>query len=92
MNYSAVLSQAVEILKKEGCRTIILYGSRAKGNDTERSDIDLAVDCDGDADELKAKLLDIPTLLHFDIVTLSDASQDLKQEITSHGKLLFQKN
>lgn len=34
---------AVDILNREGCKEIYLFGSLAKGDYSERSDIDLAV-------------------------------------------------
>ena len=39
-----------EIAALSHVNKIILYGSRARGDATERSDIDLAVDCSGATD------------------------------------------
>ena len=60
-------------------RNIVLFGSRAKGNNTERSDIDMAVyggDFDGFYWDIKEK---INSLLMFDIIQADSAiSDDLK--------------
>ncbi len=36
-----ILKEVISMLENESCHTIILYGSRAKGNETELSDYDL---------------------------------------------------
>ena len=60
-------------------RNIVLFGSRAKGNNTERSDIDMAVyggDFDGFYWDIKEK---INSLLMFDIIQADSAiSYDIK--------------
>ena len=68
-------------------RNIVLFGSRAKGNNTERSDIDMAVyggDFDGFYWDIKEK---INSLLMFDIIQADSAiSDDLKHEIEKDGE------
>ena len=57
-------------------RNIVLFGSRAKGNNTERSDIDMAVyggDFDGFYWDIKEK---INSLLMFDIIQADSAISD----------------
>jgi uncharacterized protein len=66
-------------------KLILLFGSRARGDHQERSDIDLAVECpDASVQEWQA-VLDIieeaPTLLPIDCVCLETASEDLKRSI-----------
>ncbi|MGE5343436.1 MAG: nucleotidyltransferase domain-containing protein [Candidatus Omnitrophota bacterium] len=41
--YRKDIQTAVDILKGEGCNEIYLFGSLAKGNFSDRSDVDLAV-------------------------------------------------
>ncbi|MGE5342395.1 MAG: nucleotidyltransferase family protein [Candidatus Omnitrophota bacterium] len=41
--YRQDIQTAVDILKGEGCNEIYLFGSLAKGNFSDRSDVDLAV-------------------------------------------------
>ena len=71
---------------------IILFGSRARGTNTERSDIDIAV-YGGEFDcfywDVKEK---IHSLLTFDIVRADAAiSNELKQEIEKDGVTIYEK-
>ena len=77
--------------KKNGVRKVILFGSRARGDCTERSDIDLAV-CGGDFDALYWDVREnIHSLLTFDIVNFdSDISEDLKREIARDGVTIYE--
>ena len=63
-------------------RNIVLFGSRAKGNNTERSDIDMAVyggDFDGFYWDIKEN---IHSLLMFDVINAdASISEELKKEI-----------
>lgn len=74
---------------------IILYGSRARGDHQERSDIDLAFDCPSatDADWIKIAMSvnDADTLLKIDFVRYDKLSSnsDLKQNIDKEGAVLF---
>ena len=73
-------------------RNIVLFGSRAKGNNTERSDIDMAV-YGGDFDsfywDVKEK---IHSLLMFDIIEAdASISEELKQEIEKDGVTIYEK-
>ena len=78
--------------KKYSVTKIILFGSRARGTNTERSDIDIAV-YGGDFEhfywDVKEK---IHSLLMFDVVQ-ADAkiSDELKQEIESDGVTIYEK-
>lgn len=73
-------------------RNIVLFGSRAKGNNTERSDIDMAVyggDFDGFYWDIKEK---INSPLMFDIIQADSAiSDDLKHEIEKDGVIIYEK-
>ena len=73
-------------------RNIVLFGSRAKGNNTERSDIDMAVyggDFDGFYWDIKEK---INSLLMFDIIQADSAiSDDLKHEIEKDCVIIYEK-
>jgi predicted nucleotidyltransferase len=77
---------------------IYLYGSRARGDNGRRSDIDLAVSCPEATDEEWGKVLAVienaDTLLEIDCVrldTLGDCDC-LKQNIVSQGKLLYRRS
>ena len=71
---------------------IILFGSRARGDYHERSDIDLAV-LGGDIDCFSVDLEeDAPTLLSFDVVNLDGTVQDeLRQSIEREGRIIYEK-
>ena len=71
---------------------IILFGARAKGTHTERSDIDIAVS-GGDFDafyyDIKEK---IHSLLTFDVIDLDkNVSEELKKEIDRDGVIIYEK-
>ena len=87
-----VLRELSSFAQKYSITKIILFGSRARGTNTERSDIDIAV-YGGDFDsfywEVKEKTY---SLLMFDIVQ-ADApiSDELKQEIEKDGVVIYEK-
>ena len=67
-----VLREIVSFARKYHIEKVILFGSRAKGTHTERSDIDIAV-LGGDFDGFYWALRDnIHSLLTFDIVEMAD--------------------
>ena len=88
----AVSNSIVELAKKYNLSRVILYGSRARGDNHERSDIDLAVE-GGDVINFKIALdEDVPTLLMFDVVDLADnLSEKFLAEIERDGVILYEK-
>ena len=87
-----VLRELFDFAQKYGITKIILFGSRARGTNTERSDIDIAV-YGGDFDnfywDVKEK---IHSLLMFDIVQADGSiSDELKQEIEKDGVVIYEK-
>lgn len=74
---------------------LILFGSRAKGNCWERSDIDLAAHFSSSREYLEfcEKVEELPTLLMFDIVNLSSdmISLDLLKSIRDEGVIIYEK-
>ena len=77
-----VLKDISAFAKKYSINKVILFGSRARGDNTERSDIDIAV-YGGDFDsfywDIKEK---VHSLLSFDVVEADKPiSEELKQEI-----------
>lgn len=71
---------------------VILFGSRARGTHTERSDIDIAVS-GGDFDLFYWDIKEnAHSLLTFDMVDLdSGISEGLKKEIKRDGVLIYEK-
>jgi len=74
---------------------IIPFGSRARGNNRERSDIDLAI-YGMPKDKRAAFWADIdelPTLLKFDLVHISaDSDKELIENIEKDGVILYEKS
>ena len=95
MNYNLnerVKSEIIELAKKHNLDKIILFGSRARGDNHERSDIDLAVtggdilNFSFDVDE------EVWTLLNFDVIDLDRGiSADLQAEIDRDGVIIYEK-
>lgn len=81
----------VRIAKKSNVKKVILFGSRARGTNSERSDIDLAISGGNALDfyydvEEKAR-----TLLMFDVVDLDKGiSEALQAEIKKDGVVLYE--
>ena len=87
-----ILRELSFFAKKYSVTKIILFGSRARGTNTERSDIDIAVyggDFDGFYWDIKEKT---HSLLMFDIVQAdSPISAELKEEIEKDGVMIYEK-
>lgn len=80
-----------EIARRDGVRRVVLFGSRARGDNRERSDIDLAVA----GGNVAAFALDVdeetPTLLMYDVVDLDGPVQpELLEEIAKDGVVLYE--
>ncbi len=88
-----VIKSIIDIGKKYGLERILIFGSRARGDYRERSDIDLAV-CGGD-DSGRFELdidEDVPTLLKFDVVhTDKPVQQELLESIEKEGVVIYEK-
>ncbi len=79
--------------KKYNVERIVLFGSRARGTNRKRSDIDLAV-FGGDFDNFLGDMQEkAHTLLIFDMVE-ADAgmAENLKKEIEKDGVVIYEKN
>ena len=87
-----VLRQIAAFAKEYGVKQVILFGSRARGDHREGSDIDLAVS----GGNFPAFALDVDeetdTLLKYDFVNLDAAVQpELLAEIQKDGRILYEK-
>ncbi len=87
-----VLNSIIESAISYELEYVILFGSRARGNYKERSDIDLAVlgkNADIFGIEAEEK---IPTLLKFDVVNMGKPIQkDLLDSIKKDGVIIYEK-
>lgn len=87
-----VLKDIIRFAKKYSITRVILFGSRARGTNTERSDIDIAV-YGGDFDsfywDIKEK---VHSLLMFDVVEVdAGISEELEEEIRRDGVVIYEK-
>ena len=89
---SVVIKEIRDFAQKYGVDTVILFGSRARGDYKRVSDIDLAVK----GGDLVRFALDVEeetsTLLKFDVVNLDGSIQEeLRDSIEKEGKILYEK-
>lgn len=88
-----VKKDIISAAKKFDLQKIILFGSRARGTNRGRSDIDLAIsggDVDGFYWEMNERA---HTLLSFDIVELDNGiSDELKAELEREGIVIYEKD
>jgi len=87
-----VKDKIIELAKKHGVKKVFLFGSRARGDNWERSDIDLAISGGDrvrfalDVDEIEI----VPTLLMFDVVDLDEpCNEELLESIRRDGVVLY---
>ena len=96
MNYNLdkhIEREIISLAKSFGVKKLILFGSRARGTNRERSDIDLAAqggDIFNFAETIDEK---VNTLLSFDVVNLDDNLDDaFKAEIARDGIILCEED
>lgn len=84
--------EIIKYAKKHGIEKVTLFGSRARGTNGERSDVDLAV-AGGNIRDFRCDLdEESHTLLMFDVVDLDGhISDELKEEINRDGVVIYEK-
>lgn len=89
-----IYNSIAKAAKRFGASKVVLFGSRARGDNRERSDIDIAIygiDKSNQA-AFRSAIADIPTLLEFDIVFVSsDTNTALLNNIKKDGKTIMNK-
>lgn len=75
---------------------VILFGSRARGDQGFRADIDIAVECPT-ADIIRwSDMVDAveeaPTLLEIDLIRLEEAPPELVANILLEGRVLYERD
>ena len=94
MKIEDVYRQIQEIARQNKVEKILLFGSRARGDNTDKSDIDLAVyGCNNFpqlCDQLNEELW---SLLELDIIDMDSEylSQDLIDQIHRDGVVIYEK-
>ncbi|MFI3200761.1 MAG: nucleotidyltransferase domain-containing protein [Eubacteriales bacterium] len=96
MNYGLnqqVVDSIIDLSKEFQLSKTILFGSRARGDYAQRSDIDLAI-MGGNTMEFQLSIDEsIHTLLSFDVVVLDKPlQQQLRESIEQEGIILYEKN
>lgn len=83
----------VRFAEFSGIKKLILFGSRARGNYHESSDVDLAVS-GGDFDQFYWDVQEKTwSLLQFDLIDLSrPVSEELREEIERDGVIIYEKD
>ena len=73
---------------------ILLFGSRARGDNSERSDIDLAVYAKGSISTFIEEIeLMTTTLLEYDITHITELTEDyFLEQINREGIVIYEKN
>jgi predicted nucleotidyltransferase len=87
------LLQVIKVLAvKHNIQKVVIFGSRARGDFKERSDIDLAVSGGDVVAFTFAVEEETPTLLMFDVVNLDrEVHQKLLDSIEKEGVVLYEK-
>lgn len=87
MSAEEVIREAAGICRKYSAKKVILFGSRAKGTATERSDIDIAVSGVVDFIQLMEEVEAIPTLYTVDLVDMDTCGNTLLlEDIKEYGR------
>ncbi|MCM1022745.1 MAG: nucleotidyltransferase domain-containing protein [Prevotella sp.] len=87
-----VKNEIADYAKKYGVEKVILFGSRARGTNSERSDIDIAVKGGNFGEFCFAVEEQVNTLLMFDVVDLNSCKSDeLLSEIERDGVVIYEK-
>lgn len=89
-----IYNSIAKAAKHFGASKVVLFGSRARGDNRERSDIDIAIYGIDKSDQaaFRSAIADIPTLLEFDIVFVSsDTDTALLNNIKKDGKTIMSK-
>ena len=84
------ISHIIDTLENNGVWRAVIFGSRAKGNWRDNSDIDIAVYGDVHIPELRACLDELPMPYKFDVVQYETINHEpLREHIDRVGVELF---
>ena len=89
-----VLNEIIEISKKYSkINKVILFGSRARGDNGDRSDIDLAIYCEKSiSDFIEDIENNTTTLLEFDFSDMKSVNDELFiEQVNKEGIILYEK-
>ena len=80
MTITEIMKKIVDISYRYKAKEVILFGSRAKGTETERSDIDIALTGCESFELCKEEIENIPTLYSIDVINMDTCGNDLLLE------------
>lgn len=87
-----VIDEIIALAQKNNVEKVILFGSRARGDYKESSDIDLAFQGGNSSSFILDVDEDTTTLLEFDIIDLNKPIQkELVESIRQEGVLIYEK-
>ncbi|MGB4058541.1 MAG: nucleotidyltransferase domain-containing protein [Alphaproteobacteria bacterium] len=93
--HPAIEQLVCDIAAMEGVRRVILFGSRARGDNAPRADVDLAVDApdltDGQWYGILGMVENARTLLKIDCVHLNKQDGLFLKNILDEGKVLYER-
>ncbi len=92
---SEIINKIINISEEyENIKKVVLFGSRARGNNSEKSDIDLAIYCDDDISEYIEEIEEtVPTLLEFDFSDMRKINDELFiEQVEKEGITLYEKH
>ncbi|WP_242984711.1 nucleotidyltransferase domain-containing protein [Clostridium taeniosporum] len=90
-----ILEEIINISKKyDYIEKVILFGSRARGDNKLKSDIDLAIYSDKDLGEYIEDIeLNTRTLLEFDFSDMKNIKDEFfKEQISKDGVIIYEKH
>lgn len=86
-----IINEIISAAKENKIEKIFLFGSRARGDFNEKSDIDIAISGGNAAEFCLMINEDVSTLLKFDIVCIDTPIQDeLRSEIEKNGVVIYE--
>ena len=88
------IKRIVKVIKKYNPEKIILFGSRARGDNKKISDIDIAVDMDisfREQRKLKEEVDNVSGLYSVDLIFLPKIDENFRNKILKEGKILYEK-
>jgi predicted nucleotidyltransferase len=77
-----------DLRKRFGVRRVVLFGSFARGEIHERSDLDLAVEGLSERDYYRAVAACLSASVPVDLIRIEDATEALRSRIDEEGKVL----
>jgi predicted nucleotidyltransferase len=90
-----LIEEALKVIRKFlPTARVIVFGSRARGDFRENSDLDVAIDS-GEVipaevmERIREALDELPTLVTFDVVDLNAVSKSFREEILKTGRVVY---